>query len=153
MVQTALFLPAKVPQSNIHPIPTNGVKPHEAAKSYAEALERFRIDSGRGDSDALFDVVLLGAGEDGHIASLFPGTSALEERSEWAISTKSPDFEWRISLTTRALESCRTCLMLVAGSNKAPMLRAIVQGADLPAARLRPRGSYLWFLDEAAAGT
>jgi 6-phosphogluconolactonase len=97
----------------------------------------------------LFDVVLLGLGEDGHTASLFPGTAALQERQHWAVDVLNPKSEPRITLTYPALESTRALAFLVSGAHKRDILARVRRGADLPAARLTfPTPN--WFVDQAA---
>jgi 6-phosphogluconolactonase len=141
---------APIPESNVHPIPTLGLTPDEAATAYSGQLQRFYSELRSGD-DPLFDVVLLGLGEDGHIASLFPGSRALEEEDTWAVAVNATGPEPRITLTYPALESCRDCLFLVAGHAKREVLSAILSGDDLPATRLETQGRCAWFVDNAAA--
>jgi 6-phosphogluconolactonase len=100
----------------------------------------------------LFDVTLLGLGEDGHMASLFPGTSALMERERWVVAVTDGPFEPRMTLTYPALESSRLVLFLVAGTAKRTILSRVLGGdRELPATRLRPLGRLVWLADAAAA--
>ncbi len=152
MVDEALLSIAPVPRENIHPITTEGVSAQEAAAAYETALERFygenRLDSTR----PLFDLALLGLGEDGHIASLFPGDAALSERECWVVAVERSGSEPRITLTYPALESSRTVAFLVAGARKRDVLaRALAGEPQLPATKLRPVGDIVWFADRAAA--
>ena len=99
----------------------------------------------------LFDVMILGLGPDGHTASLFPGTAALEERRRWAVAVVGAKPEVRITLTYPPLESSRHAAFLVAGADKREVLsRALAGDRTLPAARVRPVGDLTWFVDEAA---
>lgn len=136
---------------NVHSIPTEGRAPEDAARAYERTLRSFygaeRLDPKR----PLFDVTFLGLGEDGHIASLFPGTRALSERERWVVAVTDGPPEPRITLTYPALESSRLVLFLVTGAEKAAILARVLHGdQDFPAARLRPRGRLLWLADAAA---
>jgi len=139
------------PTTNIHPIPTVGLTPKKAADAYVTELQKFHGDSVLREDDPLFDVVLLGLGDDGHTASLFPGATALEERSAWVAAVRSPQSEPRITLTYPALESCRHCLFLVAGPAKKEALTAVLRDEDIPATRLEPHGQCTWLVDRSAA--
>ena len=101
----------------------------------------------------LFQIVLLGLGEDGHLASLFPGHKVLKERRHWAAAVIGAAPEPRITLTYPALESSRDAAFLVAGSEKAESLRRL-RGGDpaLPASDFPPIGELRIFADSAAAG-
>jgi 6-phosphogluconolactonase len=101
----------------------------------------------------LFDVTLLGVGDDGHTASLFPGSPVLSERSRWVASVSAIGTrEARITLTYPALESSRHVAYVVTGPAKRAIVQAIWSGAgELPAARVHPRGTVHWFLDREAA--
>jgi 6-phosphogluconolactonase len=101
----------------------------------------------------LFDLTLLGLGEDGHTASLFPGTKALDERDAWVTSIRGGMPEPRISLTYPALQSSKVILFVVAGAKKRDILaRVLANDMTLPAARLSTRGTIRLFADKAAAG-
>ena len=152
MVDEALLSIAPVARENIHAIATEGLSLEEAAADYERVLKNFygedRLDAGR----PLFDVMLLGLGEDGHTASLFPGTAALEERQRWVVPIEPHGRERRISLTYPALDSSRTVAFLVAGAGKRDILARVLAGdPSLPAARMRPVGETMWFADRAAA--
>lgn len=118
--------------------------PDEAAREY-EALLRERF----GDGPPSFDVMILGAGPDGHTASLFPGERELDERERWVVATRRPQ-GWvrRITLTLPVLNAARQALMLVTGADKAKAVAGILGGGTGPAARVL--GARL-LLDEAAA--
>jgi len=151
MVRRAMLDPVAAPAANVHPVRTLGLTPEAAAAAYEAELQRWygaaALDGGR----PLFTVCLLGLGEDGHTASLFPGTLALAERQRWAVAVVGAKPEARISLTYPALDSARLTLMLVTGSGKRAVLAQLTAGADLPAARLKPAGPLVWLLDRAAA--
>ena len=149
MIREALFSKAPVPAENIHPI-AFGESPEAAAHDYERTLQAWyggeKLDAQR----PLFDVVLLGLGDDGHTASLFPGTDALNERTHWATTVIGAMPQPRITLTYPVLQSSRAVAFLVSGSGKREALRRIWRGDDLPAARLRPEGELIWFIDRAA---
>jgi 6-phosphogluconolactonase len=148
MVRTALFDVAPVPPANVHPMPTGG-EPAQAAQRYASELQDFYGAVALDPQRPLFDVVLLGLGEDGHTASLFPGTAALQERQRWVVDVLNPKSEPRITLTYPALRSTGALAFLVAGANKRDILARVWRCEDLPAARLRgPEPA--WFVDRAA---
>lgn len=135
----------------IHPVPTEGLAPDQAAARYQTTLQEFYGAPVLDPARPLFDVVLLGLGGDGHTASLFPGSTALAERTAWTAAAAGDPA--RVTLTYPALESCRHAAFLVAGSDKRDVLARIRAGdADLPAARYRPSGRLHWFADRAAAG-
>src|SRR6202023_1095612 len=142
------------PAGTIHPIRTEANGPEESATLYDEELKRFYGADRFDPEPALFDVALLGLGEDGHTASLFPGSAALEIRQRWAVPVPHAAVEpyvARITLTLPALASSRVVLFLVTGANKREILRRILAGDDLPAARVHAVGHLQWLVDRAAA--
>jgi 6-phosphogluconolactonase len=152
MARDALFSRVPAPEENIHAIPTEGLSPEQAADAYARALERFYGAETLAPDRPLFDVALLGIGEDGHTASLFPGRPALEETRRWAVAVTGAKSEPRITLTYPSLDSSRDLAFLVTGAGKRDVLRRAQAGdRALPAARVRPLGRLHWFADRAAA--
>lgn len=152
--KTALLAPLGVSADRIHAMPTDMADPDAAARAYADTLARHyganRLDPAR----PLFDLVLLGMGSDGHVASLFPGTAAAQERDRWVVGVpdaRHPPHVPRVSLTVPALASSRTMLFIVSGADKRPALSRVLAGEDLPAARVGAAGSALWLVDRAAA--
>ena len=140
-----------VARERIHPIPTGTGTPAESAAAYEDELKRFYGAASLEPGRPLFDIVLLGVGDDGHTASLFPGSPALEERTRWVAWAPGPDGLARITLTYPALESSRDAAFLVTGAGKREVMRRIAGGAtDAPAAMLRPAGRVHWFVDRAA---
>jgi 6-phosphogluconolactonase len=132
-------------------MPVDGT-PADAAERYETQLKRVygadEIDPAR----PLFEIVFLGLGSDGHTASLLPGQPVLEERKHWVAAVSEGRSEPRITLTYPAIESSNRIAFLVTGADKASAVRATRAGdQNLPAARIRPRGEILWFLDRAAA--
>jgi 6-phosphogluconolactonase len=151
MAARALFSQVPIAEANVYPVPTSGVSPADAARAYERTLKSFYGAETLDPARPLFDVTLLGLGEDGHTASLFPGTDVLSERKRWvAAVTEVP--EPRITLTYPALEASRQVIFLVAGEEKRAIFARVLQGEqDFPAARLRPTGGLLWLADAAAA--
>jgi 6-phosphogluconolactonase len=151
MVRRLLLSRIPIPSSNVHRMRGEDPDPAEAAAGYElEIRGHFALRSGEWPR---FDCVLLGMGADGHVASLFPGSSALEERERVCVAV--PQLAgWRITLTLPALNGSSAVLVLAAGEAKMDAVRR-VQGSrarELPAARLDPeRGNVLWFLDRPAA--
>ena len=156
MTREAMLDHLPIPPDNVHPIPTD-TTPQDGAARYDRTL---RTWYGRENLDAarpLFDVTLLGLGEDGHTASLFPGSPTLGETFAWASATNSPGgtnvAQPRITLTLPAIASSGTVLFLAAGAGKRAILQRVWQGDhDLPSARVRATGRTLWAIDRAAAG-
>jgi 6-phosphogluconolactonase len=100
------------------------------------------------------DLTILGMGADGHTASLFPGSEELREERRLFVPVHRPDLPqpWRVSMTMPVLNASRRILMLVSGSEKAPMVRRALAGDhDIPAGRLRPEGGLTWIVTEDAA--
>ena len=139
MVREAMLSRVAIPDGNIHPVPTVGLDPEEAARAYERELQAVHGSDRLEPTHPLFDVTLLGLGSDGHTASLFPGTAALEERQRWVVAVVGAKPEPRISLTFSALDSSRNVAFLVAGEGKRVALARVLAGdRTLPAARVRP---------------
>jgi 6-phosphogluconolactonase len=153
MAREALLARAPVPAANIHAIPTERISPEEAASGYEAMLKRFYGAETLARERPLFDAMLLGIGEDGHTASLFPGHAALDEERRWVLAVRGAKKEARITLTSPALEASRETAFLVTGAGKRDAVRRAQAGdRALPAGRLRPAGNVHWFIDRAAAG-
>jgi 6-phosphogluconolactonase len=150
MTHAAMLSRAPVPPGNIHGVITMGT-PEDAAHRYEHVLKSYYGSSALDPDKPLFDVQLLGLGEDGHTASLIPGTSALDERDRWVVTVIGARPEPRITLTYPLLDSARHVAFLVAGAGKREILsRALAGDQALPAARVSPVGELTWFVDEAA---
>jgi len=139
-------------------VPPSELPPPDTADAYAVQLRRDFLLQGR--ARPRFDLILLGIGDDGHTASLFPGMPALDERRRLVIATDVPayvrPFVPRVTLTLPVLNAAEHVLFLVAGASKAPAVAAILSGPEpedsLPARRVRMRsGKTTWLLDRAAA--
>lgn len=141
LAQETLLSQVPIPPGNIHRIPGE-LSPEDAACQYREQLAPVER----------FDLILLGLGEDGHTASLFPGSPALRVRRKSAVAVHVPQLDsWRVTLTYPVLNRARNILFLVSGAAKADVLHRVLSGADLPAAHVHPRlGRLFWFVDEEA---
>ena len=152
MARNAFLSRVPAPEANIHPIPTTGLSPDESAARYARTLQAFYGSDELDPDRPLFDVNFLGLGEDGHTASLIPGSETLGERTRWVVPVCGLRPETRITLTYPALDSARHVVFLVEGARKRDAFGRVRAGDDLPAARIRPVGQLHWFVDRAAAG-
>jgi 6-phosphogluconolactonase len=154
MVSEAMLSHAPAPAENIHGIKTEGVTADESARAYEAELKAFYGADKLDPSKPLFDVNLLGIGTDGHTASLFPGTSVLDERSRWVAPVIGAKAEDRITLTYPTLDSSRHTAFLVAGTDKQAILPEFMKGnTAYPSARVAPASGVLIFADKAATGT
>ncbi|MES0397954.1 MAG: 6-phosphogluconolactonase, partial [Syntrophobacteria bacterium] len=149
-----------VPSSSIHRIPAATSSPKVVAAEYETTLREFFQPTAAGEpstSFPSFDLVLLGIGVDGHTASLFPGDAALEERTSWVVavegSSASPPVP-RITLTFPVINEAKCVIFLASGSNKREVFQQVVNNPETsayPAARVKPSGRLLWFIDEGLA--
>jgi 6-phosphogluconolactonase len=152
MTREAMFAKAPVPPENIHPVPADGT-PDQAASRYEQTLQTAYGATSLDPATPLFDITLLGLGPDGHTASLLPGAAVLEERKRWVAAVSHGRPEVRITMTYPVIESSRYVAFLVAGHEKAAMFGTIrAGGSHVPAARVKPVGELIWFVDRAAAG-
>jgi 6-phosphogluconolactonase len=155
MTNEALIRRVPIPQENVHPVHAALSDPGGAARDYEERIRSvFQIGAGELPS---FDLILLGMGPDGHIASLFPGTKALDVMDRLVVENWIEAMStWRITLTLPVLNHAAHVMVLVAGREKAETLRRVTQGPHdpplLPAERLHPEsGSLVWLADQEAA--
>ena len=152
MAWDAMLSHAPVPRGNIHPVRTEGVTPEEAASAYERELKLFYGADSLDRARPLFEIALLGLGEDGHLASLFPGHKVLKERRRWAAEVIGAAPEARITLTYPILEASQHAAFLVSGAAKAGILRRLRAGDPaLPASDFHPIGELCVFADAAAA--
>ena len=151
-----IFLDSCAPAANIHPIPTataDPADPDRGAALYEQELQSFYGADTLDDARPLFDLVLMGVGPDGHIASLFPGDRALDETARWVVGVPKANvapFVPRVTLTLPTLASCREMLFEVAGTDKRAVLTRLFAAENLPANRARSTGETVWLVDRAA---
>lgn len=152
--QVQLLSKLEVPARNIHRIHAE-IGANQAADLYQEELRHFF------GKDPVFDLILLGIGPDGHIASLFPGTAALEETRRWVVgvphSTPPPPLVDRVSLTLPVINAAHLVMFLVAGAGKAQIMEQVTashqEGTLLPAQRVNPlQGRMIWLVEKSALG-
>lgn len=150
MVKETLLDHVRIPDGNVHRIRGENV-PEQAAQEYAELLHNhFKEDSPR------FDIILLGIGEDGHTASLFPGTDAVEECKLYTVAVFVPRPDaWRVTLTFPVLNAAREVFFLVSGRSKSDIVQRIIgikkPAKEFPASMVNPEnGTLHWMLDSEA---
>lgn len=152
MAHEALLAHVPIPAANVHRIPTDVTPPKEAAATYEKTL-RSLFDS----EWPQFDLALMGVGEDGHTASLFPGSPGVDEKQAWVIAPFVDKLKVRrYSLTLPALANAREMVFLAVGPGKAEAVSACLEGAEdatvkPPARRVsEAHGRAVWLLDKAA---
>ena len=158
MCRKLLLNHVPIPAEQTFPIPTDTATAEDASVEYAETLSRVLGVPLTGPPPAL-DVILLGMGDDGHCASLFPGMPSLLVDDAWAVSTPPgtlPPPVDRVTTTFPVLNAARQVLFLVEGAKKAPAVRDILEGGAAvnvhPSAGVQPaNGKLLWLLDHTAA--
>ena len=152
MARETLLDAVPCPTGNVHPMPTDLADPDVAARNYEKTLRTY-FSNGR----PRFDLVLLGLGEEGHTASLFPGSRALEETTRWVVAVEAPtEPSLRLTLTLPILTQAANVYFLVTGSNKAQALHHVLAAPPDPknypasGVRLAP-GTVIWWVDQEAA--
>ena len=140
-----------IPQSNIYPVPVD-LPPEKAAAAYENSIKQFF-----GNEQPCFDLILLGLGENGHTASLFPGTDVLFEHTHLIKEVFVPEQKmYRITMTADLINKAWNVIFLVAGVEKAAILNTVLthsyQPEQFPAQLIKPvNGKLSWFIDSKAA--
>jgi 6-phosphogluconolactonase len=164
MARDAFLTAVHPPPNNLHRMPGEA-EPSTGAAIYEATLRQVFARTFGGPSPGgfpRFDLVLLGMGNDGHTASLFPGTPALGEAQRWVVSTHvEQPVPFRLTLTLPVLNAAANVLFLVAGADKAERVAEVLappvglvddEPSSLPSRRVRPaRGQLTWLLDAPAA--
>ncbi|HBB35096.1 MAG TPA: 6-phosphogluconolactonase [Cyanobacteria bacterium UBA8803] len=151
MARSAWLSKVNIPETNIHPMPTDGVTPEaDASKHEAQLYDFFKTSVGEFPQ---FDVILLGIGDDAHTASLFPNTEALHVRDR-LVTVGNKDGQPRITFTAPLINQAHCIIFLVAGASKQTALSQIfASDADpmtYPARLIQPQGELWWLLDSEA---
>ncbi|MGA2235664.1 MAG: 6-phosphogluconolactonase [Terriglobales bacterium] len=156
MVEESLLTKIKpaIPAENVFRVPAENPDAAAAASDYEAQLRRF-FELQPGEFPR-FDLILLGVGPDGHTASLFPDSPALDEQSRLVVANWVAKFNThRITFTFPVLNRAAEVMFMASGAEKADMLRQVLEGKNippLPSQRVQPSdGKLLWLLDEAAA--
>jgi 6-phosphogluconolactonase len=153
MIRETLLARIDFPGNNFHPISTGEHNPDSAAHKYERDLrEFFNLLPGRFPE---FDLIMLGMGEDGHTAFLFPDSSSFQETNRLAIPATGPmpPGQW-ITLTLPVIDHARNILLVAKGAQKAEVLRRVIQDHDrsLPASMVRTSTGRVLFLINKEAG-
>ena len=152
MVKKALLEKISIPEPNVHRVQTE-LGAAKAAEAYEKVLRQFFA----GASWPQFDLNLLGLGENGHTASLFPHTRMLHEQQRWVASEYIEEVKMeRVSLSAPAINASRVCAFMIAGAGKADVVHEVAEGKSdperLPAQLIHPSpGKLMWLLDKDAA--
>ena len=150
MAQETLFAPAQIPETSILRM-RGEIDPATAALEYEKRIDA--LAAARSEQIYRHDLILLGLGEDGHTASLFPGTAALDESGRRVLANFVPKFNsWRLTCTFPLLNEARHICFLLNASKHADLIERVLQGdTQYPAARVQPSsGKLTWILGQAA---
>lgn len=151
MARAAWLNQVPIPAANIHPMPTDEADPAIAAQKHEQQLQQFfQMELG---SVPAIDVILLGMGDDGHTASLFPHTEALKVRDR-LVTVGNKDGQPRITFTAPLINQARCVIFMVAGASKQPALAEVFaptgDEVSYPSRLIQPRGELWWLLDQSA---
>ena len=151
MARRAWLAKVDIPAANVHPMSTTSNDPHlDAQKHEAEIRQYFQISEGNFPS---FDIILLGMGDDGHTASLFPHTEALQVQDR-LVTVGNKNGQPRLTFTVPLINHARCVIFIVAGENKRPALKQILitpgEAQTYPSRLIQPQGELWWLLDIAA---
>ena len=148
MARETLLAPAAVPKQSILRL-RGEIDPQTAAQEYQDHLDAIATEGGQ--PIYRHDLILLGLGDDGHTASLFPGTAALDETIRRVMANFVPKFNtWRLTFTFPLINAARHILFLVGASKNPALIERVLQGdSQYPAARVNPSaGEVMWMIGE-----
>lgn len=153
MSYATLLSHVPIPSENIFEMYKDGVTPEEYAATYEQSIRKVLGEEGK------FDLILLGMGDDGHTASLFPGEAVLDEQTKWVSAYYlEPQKMHRITLTAPLINKAEKIIVVAFGEKKAPALKEVTTGAynpvTYPMQLIKPvSGELLFLVDKSAAGT
>jgi len=157
MINENLFKALKMPKPNILRWNTEIIKAEEVAENYEKTIKRFfGLENGEFPK---FDMILLGMGDDGHTASLFPATSALQEEKRIAVNNWVEKYDAnRLTMTYPVINNADNILFLVSGEEKAEALKEVLKGAPnfekFPSQKIKPKkGKLLWLVEKEASSS
>jgi len=154
MILKELIEPLGVTKNQLHPITTSHSSVEQGSACYEQDLRHFFTPPNGGFPH--FDLLLLGLGDDGHTASLFPNSPALHENRQWAVNSQSTNAKHqRVTLTLPVLNQAIHTIFLVTESSKAEICRKVISERDskLPASLIEPQNGILYFILDEAAGS
>lgn len=154
MAHELLISKIPIPKENVHPMPVDAKTPALGAEIYEKELRQYFDGIEFEETMFTFDAVILGLGEDGHTASLFPGNPALYERDKWVVPVQAPDpnlTKERVTLTVPAINNSKNVFFLISGEEKKKIVDSILnsvstQRMEYPAEMVQPKGQLFWFL-------
>ncbi len=153
MAYKALISQVPLLSQNVHRIPAEISPPEKAAGNYERMIREFFKPEE--EDSFLFDAMILGVGEDGHTASLFPGSSTLADKGHWVLAVNAPSSfspQKRITLTLPLINRSRSIFFLASGAKKREVVGGILKNPETarslyPAAMIHPLGSVAWYVD------
>ena len=154
MAKLAMLEKLGICPERIHRMVAETEQREQSADSYSNLLGECLPQSD--DGIPQFDLILLGLGTDGHIASLFPHTDAVDEQQRWVVPVWVDTLNtWRMTLTFPVINNAREIMILVAGEEKSDIVAKVIEATGpaetCPARRIQPKGRLRWYLDKAAA--
>lgn len=153
MARQAMLNHVPIAQDHVHPIRIDTQDLSASAQLYEQELRTHLPSS---NAVAEFDLVLLGIGDDGHTASLFPDTAILNQMDKWVDAVYVEKFAaWRISITYPVINAAKHVFVIAAGEGKSGILKEVLAGGEqdrrYPIQSVQPSGELVWYLDVAAA--